>query len=242
MMENNIEIIRKIISSNLNVAVITGAGVSSESGIPTFRGKDGYWNNYNPADLATPEAFQQDPKLVHEWYTMRRKICKKAKPNTAHFAIVKLEKISSDFLLITQNVDGLHLRAGNQKLIEIHGNIFRSRCTKCHYKLDSNIDPGIEHILECPECGSFIRPDIVWFGEGYSNQIIQRAASFLKNIALLIVAGTSASVSIPFQLAQIAKQNGALLVDINPETTSISGICDYHFKQKAGEVFNLLLK
>ena len=195
------------------VAIITGAGISSESGIPTFRGKEGYWKNYNPMELATPQAFRKDPKLVQQWYAWRREICANAIPNPAHQIISEWENALPDFLLITQNVDGLHKRAGQQKIIELHGNIFLSKCTSCNYTLDTTDQPEQSHPNLCPKCQSHLRPDILWFGERYDNTM---------------------------QLAQVAKHTHARIININPEKSNASDLADIHLKGKAVEIFALL--
>ncbi|MCX7999371.1 MAG: NAD-dependent protein deacylase, partial [Leptospiraceae bacterium] len=160
------KLLDKIRNSN-KVAVITGAGVSAESGIPTFRGAGGYWRNYKAEELATPEAFAKNPKLVWEWYDMRRKVCLNAQPNPAHNVIAEMESFYPEFYLITQNVDGLHRRAGSKKLVQIHGDIFTVRCTSCTY-IGENYEVPLQEIPpKCPNCNSLLRPHIVWFGETY---------------------------------------------------------------------------
>src|SRR6266487_3228952 len=169
------------------VLVITGAGVSAESGIPTFRGKDGYWRNFDPAKLATPEAFARDPKLVWEWYSERRQRIRNAQPNAAHAAIAKLARHADEFLLVTQNVDDLHARAGlpKEKMVQIHGDIFLTRCSRCDFgfterKHDQEQEEEEENVVpRCAKCDALMRPGVVWFGEQLPWTEVQRVESYL---------------------------------------------------------------
>src|SRR5437016_392995 len=158
---------------NARVLVITGAGVSAESGIPTFRGKGGYWRNFDAAKLATPEAFERDPKLVWEWYSERRQRVSNARPNAGHEAIAKLARQADDFLLVTQNVDDLHARAGlaNEAMVQIHGNIFVTRCSRCDFRRDCDHE---DVLPRCPGCAALMRPGVVWFGERLPLSELQR--------------------------------------------------------------------
>ncbi len=223
------------LASARSLAVITGAGISAESGIPTFRGKDGLWRNYKAEELATPEAFERSPSVVWEWYDMRRGVCASAKPNPAHFAVADMERTIEDFLLITQNVDGLHCRAGSKKLLEIHGNIWKARCMKCRSVFEVNETPLKENPVRC-KCGSIARPYIVWFGERYEEGILERASEFLSRTDFLIVIGTSGMVTTPVWLVQIADKAGAYIVDINIEPSLVTGIADHFLEGKAGLV------
>ena len=143
------------------IAVLTGAGVSAESGVPTFRGDGGLWKNHRPEQLATPQAFNKDPQLVWDWYHWRRGLIREASPNAAHHSLVEIEKKTPEYTLITQNVDGLHLAAGSKAVLEIHGNINRARCSSCTQKIDLSDEKGV---LTCGQCGALMRPDVVWFG------------------------------------------------------------------------------
>lgn len=232
---------RDLLNKAGQIAVITGAGISSESGIPTFRGQGGLWKNYKAQDLATPQAFARNPELVHEWYSWRREICAGASPNPAHRAVARLEQSDKEFLLITQNVDGLHRRAGNQQLIEIHGNIFKSYCTDCSHSLDHNLKPTESLPLVCPACQGRMRPDIVWFGEGYNSSQLDRAHAFLRNTDLVLVIGTSGMVPMPVYLAQHAAEHGARIIDINPDRSAVSEIADLHLVGPAGTIMPALL-
>ena len=209
----------------MRVLVITGAGVSAESGIPTFRGKGGYWRNFDAAKLATPEAFERDPKLVWEWYSERRQRVSNARPNAGHEAIAKLARQADDFLLVTQNVDDLHARAGlaSRAMVQIHGNIFVTRCSRCDFRRDCDHDH--EDVLpRCPECATLMRPGVVWFGERLPLSELQRVENYLDRGAcdLVIVAGTTATFGYIVDWALRASGNGGELLEVNPEETPIS--------------------
>ncbi|TGK85569.1 NAD-dependent deacylase [Leptospira bourretii] len=231
------------IRSATNVLFLTGAGISSESGIPTFRGDGGYWKKFKAEELATPEAFASHPEVVWDWYDYRRNICFEAKPNDGHLTIAKWQLHSKTVNLITQNVDGLHPRAGSQNLLEIHGNIFRARCTGCGEKfaLGENgiYQPGLKY---CPNCESLLRPDIVWFGESYDNRLLTKAWEQSKQTHVVFVIGTSANVSVPANLALTAIRNGALGIEINPESTSLTPSMQLHFGGKSGEILPEIFK
>jgi NAD-dependent protein deacetylase/lipoamidase len=211
----------------MRVLVVTGAGVSAESGIPTFRGRDGYWRNLDPAKLATPEAFARDPELVWQWYRERRERIRAAQPNAAHHAIAKFAGHAGEFLLVTQNVDDLHVRAGlpNEKMVQIHGDIFVTRCSRCCF---SRLDYDHEHdhenvLLTCPECNALMRPGVIWFGEQLLWSEAQRIENFLSRGAcdVVIVAGTTATFGYIIDWALRASSGGEL-IEVNPEETPLS--------------------
>ena len=213
----------------VRVLVLTGAGVSAESGIPTFRGKDGYWRNLDAARLATPEAFTRDSKLVWEWYRERRHRIRNAQPNAAHAAIATLAQHADEFLLVTQNVDDLHARAGlpKEKMVQIHGDIFVTRCSRCEFsRRDHEHDHDHEHesVPNCPECGALMRPGVVWFGEQLPWNELQRVDKFLERgpCDLVIVAGTTATFGYIIDWALRASSGGGELVEVNPEGTPLS--------------------
>jgi NAD-dependent deacetylase len=218
-----------------SIAVLTGAGISAASGVPTFRGRDGLWKNFRPEELANFSAFHNNPLLVWEWYLWRRDLIAKVKPNAAHYALVDLEKISKDFSLITQNVDNLHNLAGSQNIIELHGNIMRNKCSQCNkpYPEEINLEKGVP---SCNECGGTIRPDVVWFGEFLPQDAIQKAYNIAQNSEIFIIVGTSGVVEPAASLPFIAKQNRALLIEINPEQTPITAISDLFFQDSADKV------
>jgi len=217
----------------MKIVVLTGAGISAESGIPTFRGKDGLWRSYNPSELATPEAFKRDPKLVWEWYNWRREIIAKAEPNEGHKILVELENKFPNFWLITQNVDGLHQRAGSKKVIELHGNIWRVRCTSCKKEYYDYQVPLPEIPPRCVYCGGLLRPAVVWFGEPLPTDALEKAYELSMSADIFIVVGTSGVVYPAAELPIVAKRSGAKLVEINPEETPITPYADISLREKA---------
>src|SRR2546423_11070565 len=223
----------------MHILVITGAGVSAESGIPTFRGTDGYWRNLDPTKLATPEACARDPSLVWDWYRERRQRIRKAQPNPAHQAIAKLALHTEGFLLVTQNVDDLHLRAGlpAEKMVQIHGDIFMTRCSRCEfrrYEHEQDHDDG--SLPKCPECGDFMRPGVVWFGEQLDAAKIDIVENFMRggDCDLVIVAGTTALFGYIIDWALRARGEAGQLIEVNPEETSLSQFATKSFREPAG--------
>ena len=224
----------------MRVLVITGAGVSAESGIPTFRGKDGYWRNLDPAKLATPEAFANNPKLVWEWYRERRQRIRNAQPNPAHHAIVKLAAHADEFLLVTQNVDDLHLRAGlaGEKMVQIHGGIFTTRCSRCDFQFHET--GRAEHedgdLATCPECDEWMRPGVVWFGEQLDLRKIERVENYLTRAScdLVIVAGTTAVFGYIIDWALRARGQDGQLIEVNPDPTPLSAFATRLIREPAG--------
>lgn len=227
----------EIVKNAQSLFVLTGAGISAESGIPTFRGVDGLWKNYSVTDLATPEAFARDPKLVWEWYHWRQDIIRKAQPNAAHKALVHLEKKVKNFLLLTQNVDNLHRRAGSKNILELHGNIFRARCTTCGDMCDYGMktSQSSSSFPTCP-CGGFLRPDVVWFGESIPQDIWSTSLNFMNTADTILVCGTSGAVWPAAALPEMAKQKGARSIEVNLEPTPISMVVDVFLQGKAGDL------
>ncbi|MFH1314133.1 MAG: NAD-dependent deacylase [Candidatus Eisenbacteria bacterium] len=217
------------------VSVLTGAGVSAESGVPTFRGEEGLWKNFRAEELATPEAFDRDPATVWEWYDYRRRIIAAKEPNPAHRAITRLDEAFPDFLLITQNVDGLHARAGTRRIAELHGNLFRVRCTR-DGEVSDNLGVPLTEIPPRCKCGSLLRPDVVWFGEGLPREEFDRAFNAAEACKLMLVVGTSAVVQPAASIPLVAKQAGALVVEVNPDPTPLTDLVDLHLRGNAGEV------
>ena len=201
------------------IVFVTGAGISQESGIPTFRGKDGYWRKYDPMKLASIDAFYDDPKLVWEWYEDRRKNILDVKPNEGHFAISQMEEFK-DVVILTQNIDGLHQRSGSTNVLELHGSIIRIKCTVCDF-ID-NITENFESLPPKCKCGSMLRPDVVWFGEPLPQNIWQSAIKEASVCDVMVIVGTSLVVSPANTLPVYAKQNGAILIEVNPEKTVMS--------------------
>jgi NAD-dependent protein deacetylase/lipoamidase len=222
------------------IAVLTGAGVSAESGVPTFRGEGGLWRQFRAEDLATPQAFARDPRLVWEWYDWRRQKIAACRPNPAHHALAQLEARAADFLLITQNIDDLHRKAGSRLLVELHGNIWRVRCPREGSVADLPDVPLREIPPRC-ECGALLRPDIVWFGETLPDDALDRAFRAAEACDLFLVAGTSALVQPAASLPLVAKRHGATIVEVNPQPTPISPMVDLALPGKAGEMLPALL-
>lgn len=218
------------------LTVLTGSGVSRESGVPTFRGKDGFWGKYRPEQLATWQAFEADPKLVWRWYDYRRQLIADVDPNPAHHAIARLENATEGFSLVTQNIDGLHARAGSAAPIELHGNIWRARCTREQIRCDLTDNPLSEIPPLCPECGSLLRPDVVWFGEPLPSDAYEEANRAACSCDAMLVVGTSAMVRPAASLPLVAKHNGALVVEVNVDLTPISALIDGTLAGRAGDV------
>lgn len=238
-MPTGIELLREKLKSAGSVAVLTGAGVSAESGVPTFRGPGGLWKDRNPMELATPEAFEADPFLVWEWYDWRRSVISKISPNPAHTAIAELERRHLDFTLITQNVDGLHRLAGSKKVLELHGSIWTVRCVECQNSSE-NRDVPINILPRC-SCGGLLRPGVVWFGESLPEEALFRAFEASSNADVMLVVGTSGVVQPAASLAVRAKGAGAFVAEINPEETPLTASVDLRLAGKAGDVVPALL-
>ena len=231
---------RQCLAAAQSVAVLTGAGISAESGIPTFRGAGGLWNNYRAEDLATPEAFARDPRLVWEWYNWRRETIAKAKPNAAHQALVKLQIGKPGFTLITQNVDGLHDLAGSGRILKLHGDIWRLRCTACGSNWPDRRAPLPKLPPHCA-CGGLARPGVVLFGEPLPEGIMKEAEHAVAACAVFLVIGTSAVVYPAAGLVPFAKHSGATVIEINPEPTPFSETVDFALQGPAGELLPKLL-
>lgn len=232
--------VRTKLAGARSVVVLTGAGVSAESGVPTFRGADGLWRQYRAEDLATPEAFRRDPKLVWEWYDWRRQLIAKCQPNPAHYAIAFLERQAPEFLLITQNVDGLHRLAGSVGMVELHGNLWRVRCLQ-DGSITDRLDIPLETIPPRCECGGLLRPDVVWFGEALSSDALQHAFEAAESCDVFLVVGTSAVVQPAASLPMLARNKGAYVVEVNLEPTPLTPIAHESHHGKAGEILPRLL-
>lgn len=220
---------------------MTGAGISADSGVPTFRGADGLWRNFRAEELATPEAFERDPRLVWEWYNWRRELIATKQPNDAHRAIASLESHVNDFWLITQNVDGLHRAAGSTKLSEIHGNIWMVRCTACDTVTENHQVP-LSLLPHCGQCGELLRPHIVWFGESLHEKDLARCANQLQACDILLVIGTSGVVYPAAGFASIAKDAGAMVIEVNLDQTPQSDLVDISLRGHAKNLVPLLLQ
>ncbi len=215
------------------IAVLTGAGVSAESGIPTFRGPGGLWETHRPEELATPEAFERDPELVWRWYEWRRALIAKCAPNAAHLAIAELERSLPEgaVITITQNVDGLHRRAGSRNIIELHGSVVRVRCAR-EGKATDHPEP-FDQVPPLCECGALLRPDVVWFGEALPPGAIERAGEAVSEADLVIVAGTSGVVYPAAGLVHLARRGTS--VEVNPDKTPLTEACAFSIRATAAE-------
>ena len=217
------------------VVALTGAGISAESGIPTFRGAEGLWRTFRPQDLATPAAFRRDPELVWEWYDWRRQRIAPCEPNAAHLTLAEMEATLADFTLITQNVDGLHQAAGNRRVLELHGNIWRVRCMACDWSGEDRRVPLPQLPPRCPRCTGLLRPDVVWFGESLPQGVLTAAWEAAAGCQWMLVIGTSAVVYPAAALPEIACRNGAHLLECNVSPTPLTPMADEVLGGPAGE-------
>jgi len=238
-----IERARRLIASAHRCAVLTGAGVSAESGVPTFRdAQTGLWSKFDPAQLASPEGFRADPPLVWRWYAWRRELVGRAAPNAGHLALARASGRFEQFALITQNVDGLHERAGSRDVIELHGNILRTKCfAECGVRYD---DPSYVPAGEpprCPSCGSWLRPDVVWFGEMLDPAVLARAQAAASACDLMLVVGTSGLVYPAAGLPALARRSGARVIVVNPNESELDDIADIVVRATAATALPSLL-
>jgi NAD-dependent deacetylase len=240
MSDAGLELARKRLAAASSVAVLTGAGISAESGIPTFRGAGGLWKTFRPEELATPEAFARDPRLVWEWYNWRREIIARAEPNPAHRALVKLETAKPRFTLITQNVDGLHDAAGSRRILKLHGDIWQLRCTVCGADwIDRSA--SLRTVPPLCVCGGLARPAVVWFGEMLPPEILREAQREAEQAEVFLLIGTSAVVYPAAGLAPSAKASGATVIEINLDPTPFSRLVDFTFQGQAGDLLPRLV-
>lgn len=214
MTEADLRVAHDRISSARSVTVLTGAGISADSGVPTFRGEGGLWKQFRAEELATPEAFESHPEIVWEWYHWRRKIISEKHPNPAHEALVFMERACPDFTLITQNVDGLHTVAGSRKIIEMHGSLWRVRCTGCG-RTAENRSLDLPLLPSCESCQALLRPDVVWFGEAINPEDLKRCLEACKGGEVFLVVGTSGVVQPASSFASVAKAHGAFTIEVN---------------------------
>ena len=231
---------RDVLTGATNIVVLTGAGISAESGIPTFRGEEGLWQNYRPEELATPDAFWNDPKLVWEWYEWRRNIVKQAKPNPGHYSLAELESETMNFLLITQNIDGLHQMSGSRNILEMHGNLWQVKCTKCGDIVENHDVPMAELPPRCAKCGDIGRPNVVWFNEIIPMEVIDKSLKAIEDCNVMLIVGTSGVVEPAASMGLVAKQTGKCVIEINLEQTPSSGLYDFTLLGKSGEILPLL--
>jgi len=236
-----IEVVRRLIGGARSLTVLTGAGVSAESGIPTFRGASGLWRQFRAEDLATPEAFRRDPKLVWEWYDWRRGLIAKAEPNAGHRAIANAGEARSGVTLITQNVDGLHDVAGSRNVLKVHGDIWDVVCPACGARREDRRAPLAQLPPRCVDCGGMLRPGVVWFGESLPQDVWKRAEHASRDAQVFLIAGTSAQVYPAAGLASLAKQSGATVVEVNIDETGVSSIADYILRGPSAEILPQIL-
>jgi NAD-dependent deacetylase len=238
MNTDNLKEAARIIRNAHHFLALTGAGISKESNVPTFRGTDGLWRNYDAMELATPSAFAQNPALVWEWYAWRQRLIGDCQPNPAHNTLASWEKKGILKTLITQNVDGLHIRAGSQNVFEVHGNLWVLKCTSCDFR--GRLSKPASGIPLCPVCNNHLRPDVVWFGESLDPVIMSQVYTELEQADVCIVIGTSALVQPAASFPFIVKRRGGKLIEINVEQTLLTRLVDIHISGKAGEILPAL--
>ena len=220
--------------------MLTGAGVSAESGVPTFReAQTGLWEQYDPLQLATPEAFARDPELVWRWYRWRRDLVASAEPNAGHRALAELQSLVPRLTLVTQNVDGMHQRAGSSDVIEFHGNLFSDRCSTEGRIVQATAD---EPVPLCPECGSYLRPGVVWFGEAIPEDALHASFAAAADCCVFLSVGTSALVYPAAGLADVAREAGAITIEVNPSPTGQSESYSASLRGNAGKVLPQLVE
>ena len=216
------------------IAALTGAGISAESGLATFRdAQTGLWARYDPRELATPSAFARNPKLVWDWYAWRRECVAAAQPNAGHLALAEIERRAPGFILLTQNVDGLHQRAGSRNVIELHGNIGRVKCSR-EGRIVERWEASADAVPRCTSCGAFLRPDVVWFEEMLPQGALAAAEDAARRCDVLLVIGTSAEVYPAAALPALARERGASVVEINPNETPLSAAADHVLRGASG--------
>ena len=234
------EAVRRSLRSGRTVA-FTGAGISAESRVPTFRGADGLWRNYAPERLATAEAFESDPRLVWEWYDWLRGLIHAAEPNAGHLALAEMQRRAPErFTLVTQNMDGLHERAGSHDVVKLHGDIWLLRCTRCAWE-GRNEQTPLDPLPPLCRCGGILRPAIVWFGEMLPADQWERAVAAAQTADVLMAIGTSAMVYPAAGLVQLARASGAKIVILNPDPTPADELAEWILRGPAGETLPRLL-
>jgi NAD-dependent deacetylase len=221
--------------------VLTGSGISAESGVPTFReAQTGLWERFYPQELATQGAFERDPGLVWDWYAWRRKLVAQAAPNPGHLALAEIQDLAQNLTLVTQNVDGLHQRAGSRDVIELHGNIGRTKCSVEGSEVEKYEESGSPPV--CPSCGAPLRPDVVWFGEMLPPGALVAASEAARGADLFFSVGTSSLVYPAAALPYEALESGAMLVEINPGETPLTPHADFVLRGPAGDVLPCLIR
>jgi NAD-dependent deacetylase len=232
--------LESVLANSKKITFLTGAGISEESGIPTFRGPEGLWKKYDPIQLASISGFYKDPKLVWEFYQDRQNLILNCIPNLGHLTIAKIEQLKNSTIL-TQNIDGLHKKAGSKHIVELHGNILKAKCTRCNFVGDVSNDTIKSLPPMCNLCGNLLRPDIVFFGEPLNQKTWKNAQDISSTCDIMFIIGTSLNVGPVNTLPILAKENGAILVEINPEPSVFNNIMDFSFRGKAGEILPKIL-
>jgi len=236
-----IQDLARLLGQSRSTVILTGSGISAESGIPTFReAQTGLWSRYDPQELASPDAFRRHPGLVWEWYSWRRDLVSKARPNPGHIALSRLQQRIPNLLLVTQNIDGLHQLAGSRDVIELHGNIKRTKCSKEGRIVPEKLLTG-EIPPRCPYCNGLLRPDVIWFGESLPVPALSAAVRATQSCDLFISIGTSALVQPAASLALDAKRNGASIAELNLDSTPLTPLADIVLHGKAGQLLPALL-
>jgi len=238
--EGKIRLLKQKLAGCDNVVALTGAGISAESGVPTFRGQGGLWRQYRATDLATPEAFARDSRLVWEFYNWRREVLAPLHPNPGHLALAAMESRFAHFTLITQNIDGLHQAAGSRKMIELHGNIWWVRCSGCEKVIEDRRVP-LPELPTCGACGALLRPHVVWFGEMLDPNILELVSQAIEACQVMMVIGTSGVVQPAASMGATARRRGAFVAEINLEPTPYTGAYDLSILGKSGEVLPFLV-
>ena len=234
--------VRECVSKAESICVLTGAGISAESGVPTFRGKEGLWKKFRAEELANFDSFLRNPELVWEWYSYRKKIINEVQPNPGHIALAEMQRLIRDFTLVTQNVDNLHSRAGSRDVLELHGNITRSYCIRCRKAAFEESLSKAEKIPVCEFCGGLVRPDVVWFGEYLPAAAFEEAMESARRCDLFLCVGTSGVVYPAASIPLTAKEHGAFVLEINPEYTDLSSRVSDTLIGKAGEILPDLVR
>lgn len=240
--EESLGLAAEALRSAERVCVLTGAGVSAESGVPTFRASDGLWEGHRIEDVATPSGFQRDPRLVWRFYNARRANVAQVKPNPGHYALVAIEdRFGPNFTLATQNVDGLHRLAGSRNVLELHGSLYRTRCTACGEEANRGLEP-LGDLPSCPSCGGLLRPAIVWFHEPLPEEVIGAALAAAQECDVLLVVGTSAVVYPAASLIPVARSHGATVVEVNLARTDASDQADVGLYGPSGQLLPRLVQ
>lgn len=225
-----------------SVCVLTGAGISAESGVPTFRGVEGLWKRFKPEELASFDAFIKNPDLVWEWYTYRRTVMNEVQPNPGHFALAEMQKFIRDFTIVTQNVDNLHARAGSRDILELHGNITRSYCIRCGKYASAEWLEKAKKAPLCEFCGGLVRPDVVWFGEYLPMAAFEEAMDAARRCDLFLCVGTSGVVYPAASIPLTAREHGGFVLEINAEYTDLSPRMSETIIGKSGEILPSIMQ